>query len=494
MEMLRPRWLRDNAEQEGEALLTEKKHWHDAFTAGPRGLFKLRLHSIGSLFAQSPSLHESSYLDGLRGVACLFVVFHHVTTGFYPWLEMGYGAPDPTLNSGGEPLPNFSLLSLPILRLIHSGGAMVDIFFNISGYVLSLKSVKMARENNIAGLYESLGGSVFRRGPRLYFPMFAVGLFAAIAAQIGLCHPYFYLWRYPVSGSMYWQLKVWFWNSMRSISYWTVGNPWEPVFWTIPVEFRGSILVFVTQMGLARRSPRLRLIFLVAMMLFWMWHQNPSEWMFSAGMVCAELHFWHTPIQPSRTATSTMPDLEPGHKPTQNNRRNLRREAGLSMILVILLYLLSTPDPGHGQTLSYGYQTLTTTLTLPQYRGWAPMSADSFWPCVSAFFLVLLLDFAGSTSYLQQLFCTRLAQWLGKVSFSMYLWHHVVMQMIFSPAAKAVAEYYGILNPWVPSYQSGAIVIGVGLLWFPILAWISEISTRTLDVWGIKLARKMMDW
>jgi hypothetical protein len=218
----------------------------------------------------------------------------------------------------------------------------------------------------------------------------------------------------------------------------------------------------------------------VAMMMFWMWYQNVAEWLFTAGMLCAEVHFWHTPDTIKLAA-----DVP---------RRHVLRELSLSVIFIINLYLLGTPDPGHGQTESPGYTSLTTTFTLPQYRGWAPMSSDSFWPCISAISMVLLLDFAGPASYLQNLFCTSLAQWLGKVSFSMYLWHHFVMQVVYSPLLKVVTDVYGISDPWLPSYQSGAAVIGIGLLWLPVLGCVSEASTRTLDAWGIKLAKMIMRW
>ncbi|KPI42742.1 uncharacterized protein AB675_1717 [Cyphellophora attinorum] len=463
MEMIRPRWLRDAEDAEG-LLTTEKTARHSILNAS-RSLFNFEYSNIKSPFAQPASLHETSYLDGLRGVACLFVVFHHVTTGFYPWLEMGYGAPDGSLNPGGEPLPNHAFLSLPFLRITHAGGAMVGIFFTISGYVLSIKSVKLARADNITSLYESLSGSTFRRGPRLYFPMITASLIAMIAAQLGLCRPYFYLWHYSVADGIFSQLQTWFLINLRSISYYSGGNGWEPVLWTIPVD---------------RPVSKAAVGFPRGMMIFWMWYQNVAEWLFTAGMLCAEVHFWHTSNSIKLAADSP--------------RRHVVREVGLSAIFVVNLYLLGTPDPGHGQTESYGYQSLTTTFTLPQYRGWAPMSSDSFWPCMSAISMVLLLDFAGPASYLQRLFCTGISQWLGKVSFSMYLWHHFVMQVVYSPVLKAVTDVYGISDPWLPSYQSGAAVIGVGLLWLPVLACVSEASTRTLDVWGIKLAKLIMRW
>jgi hypothetical protein len=89
--------------------------------------------------AKPRRLHPTSYLDGLRGVAALFVVFAHYEATYFPFLNPAWHASDD--NTGGVPSRNNHVLQFPILRTIYSSRFMVAIFFVISGHVLSQKAI-----------------------------------------------------------------------------------------------------------------------------------------------------------------------------------------------------------------------------------------------------------------------------------------------------------------------------------------------------------------
>lgn len=69
-------------------------------------------------------------LDGMRGLACLIVVFWHLAVNFFP--AAAWGVPTPT----SEPW-ELALYRSP-LRIILSGGFAVSVFFVLSGYVLTI--------------------------------------------------------------------------------------------------------------------------------------------------------------------------------------------------------------------------------------------------------------------------------------------------------------------------------------------------------------------
>ena len=115
-------------------------------------------------------------LDGIRGIACLFVFnFHLLFT--YTWAcQKGWGVDD----------HNKFLVQLPFLRALYSGHLMVHIFFVLSGYVLSFKPLQFMRSRSYEDLFRSLSSSIFRRAIRLYLPVVLVTFITMLSVQAGL--------------------------------------------------------------------------------------------------------------------------------------------------------------------------------------------------------------------------------------------------------------------------------------------------------------------
>lgn len=104
-------------------------------------------------------LGPTAYLDGMRGLAALFVYFCHYFYQAFTIAE-GYGC--------GE--TNYHILKLPFLRLWYQGPAAVCVFFIISGYALTYKPLKLLRSRSWSDFSTCMSSLVFRRGIRLYLP------------------------------------------------------------------------------------------------------------------------------------------------------------------------------------------------------------------------------------------------------------------------------------------------------------------------------------
>lgn len=487
-------------------------------------------------------LNSTSWLDGLRGVAAFFVAWHHGTVGFYKPIRNGWHA-TPTSNN---------LLSLPILRIFLSGSAMVDIFFVISGYVLSVKAFKLARHGGKhAEIYSSIGSSTFRRGPRLYIPTLSVILLTAIAAQIGITDPLAPLpYRYPASANMFDQLHTWFNASLWYITPWSGYHIFEQNSWTIPYEFKGSLFVFLTCMGLARSGDRFRGIFLWGMLCFWLYFGSWDFYLFNAGMCAADFGCWWNrepervvlpvavetareeyivqdedavkeeqdiadqqssaatkftdlplePMSPSRP--QIQPISIPPPQPQSPRRRNPFLSILYALLLVLILYLLTPPENGEGYATSPGYIWLYN-FTPSWWVGGG--GAGRWWPCLASLFLVLLVEVAGPDSVYQRVLTTRFAQYLGDVSFSLYLCHGPVLHTVVSRVIRWVCEsgVVGLVDwnrAWLTATEPTggwgyvfALFCGALAGW-PVAFYVSEISTRVFDKGGVKLARKMFSW
>jgi hypothetical protein len=172
--------------------------------------FGLRRHLMPMLLAFLPSfvysrnkkprkIFPTSYLDGLRGVAAFFVVIHHYTMAYTATSGIGYGLERPEDPPGSH---NWFWL-LPVIRVVHAGRFMVVIFFVISGYVLSHRSLKLARLGKHLELLESLASSVFRRWLRLHLPVAASCFMGFILARLNWFHYMPKRWEHDPTGKTY---------------------------------------------------------------------------------------------------------------------------------------------------------------------------------------------------------------------------------------------------------------------------------------------------
>ena len=203
-----------------------------------------------------------TYLDGLRGIAAVNVMIMHFFLVLAP--AMVYG------NQTPSHLGNLDLIfSSTPLGLIGAGNFSVCIFFVLSGYVLTQNYFRTRDKNLI------ISGAL-RRYIRLLIPVFAAIMLSFLLSSAGLFRYYSEVVTITANNNPanYW-LTFWTFtpNIVDAIKQATLdsflfgGIDYNPVLWTIKVEFFGSMLVFA--MALLFGSLRQRwIIYLAAAVVF----------------------------------------------------------------------------------------------------------------------------------------------------------------------------------------------------------------------------------
>ncbi|OKL56650.1 hypothetical protein UA08_08230 [Talaromyces atroroseus] len=444
----------------------------------------LQHHITGGEPNKPKKLHDIAALDGLRGWACLLVFnFHFFFT--YTWhTHIGWG-----FNK-----QYFGLHQLPIIHMIFSGHIMVAIFFVISGYVLSYRPLKTIRSGSFDQTFSVLSSATFRRGFRLYIPSI-VGLFCVfIAIRLGLYN--YSRWvvdkgrtvtgtneQHPIIlKSTYIQLWDWYWTLCRLMNFWDWGlfyNNYNPHLWTIPVEFRSSIVLFLVIIGVSRFTTRIRLGLEFAIIWFCMRWGRWDVVLFLSGLVLAEIDLingiWNTNTNTSKPASA--PDLEKsaGTTPIQHFARRCHREIWIG-VFILGLYIGSSPNLGVLHTPGYVWLGKLTPKTYPE--------PHRFPQTIGA---VLIVASINNSKTIQKLFVNPLSQYLGQVSYAFYIVHGPILHGL---------GYTLMHNIWKVTGRETAFQFCFGGLigWsicLPIALWLADIFWRAVDVPSVKFARQL---
>ncbi len=218
--------------------------------------------------ASGRKLRPTAYLDGLRGFAALLVYIHHNVL----WAHASSPIhDDEMLESSFGYKGNFYFATMPFVRNFFTGGhSAVAVFYVISGYVLAAKPLSLILAGDHIRLLDSLASSVFRRWFRLYIPIMATTLFYVTTWHL------FGYWvpNCDQQGSL---VDEW-WNwyvEVKNLSFLFKEGPIWVSFnvhlWSIPLEMRGSIIVFCTVLALFRASHMARHLCMIALMVYFLY-------------------------------------------------------------------------------------------------------------------------------------------------------------------------------------------------------------------------------
>lgn len=420
---------------------------------------------------------KTAWLDGLRGVAAFIVVWHHSSLVYFPWSIHDAWTPDSGL-----------FIQLPIVRLALAGIPAVCVFFVISGYAISLRLLRLSHLGRPTEFADALSSSLFRRHPRLFMPAAFVMLLTALMSYMGAFpteawseHVAIATRTPPRADTLWAQLLDWGRRTsklaypLRDTAHSRDVNPYDPNLWTLPVEFGCSMLVFALLAATYRFRPFVRMGLVSALVLFCLARAEQNVFLFLGGVLLADIRTYL-----SLREEATPPQLPVSSEDAAPTRRcSLAKPVALLAAFATSLYLLSIPQLSKGAATSPGYGTLSSLIPEVYH---STDRADYFWAPLSSFLLVATLDYA---PFLQRIFTSRPAQYLGDISFALYLVHGPLLWSYGAWLAPRLIP----AGEGVSAWRYGGGVVLCYLCFWPVVVWGSDLVMRGVDGRSVAVAR-----
>ena len=390
------------------------------------------------------------YLDGLRGVAALMVVFWHFSATFMPFLN------------AKSLFPKSGLMHVAVnygFSVFYNGNFAVCIFFVLSGYVLTQG---FFRSGNGVELGRKAIGRYVRLAPPIlvgslicavliYFDLYSNGMVHQI---VGSGDADYKLNRGILalnpSGFLYEVL-------IRDFLVNDDAHLLNPAFWTMEIEFRGSLLVFAVAFLVYRAAQALgpaRLRGRISEETFLFLTINLLGLLLVLSTHVRGLYFWNMLIGVAFAAIGPV--------------RSLSRLAWIPL-LALALFL-----GGDNGGLAYGHINPALNLLCP---GNGVQVAH-----VIGASLLLLVILGNET--LQAVLSKSICRFLGRVSFSLYILHGPI---IYALACGLFLKLYSHL-------PFGLLVAGLFVMTVSFALLAASLMSRFIDEPAVKWSRSFGRW
>lgn len=354
---------------------------------------------------------------------------------------------------------------------------MVSVFWVLSGISLSLKPLQLARSQSWDKFFDTMFSSIFRRALRLYMPVYFVQCCVITAACLGLYnHAYALSQAWPFGGTNEGQFKVFDTNREQIQDWlktmWKFANPFRPMrplydvhLWTIPLEFRNSIILFALLVAYSKLKSHIRIGLTIALYAFCVLVEEGDVALFVAGMGLAEF------LLIRDENAKLLPTAE---KHQQVQRRRVK--AAWIGVLYVGLHLLSWP--AHKYETSPGYITMHQ-LFKPIFRS----TELTFQRMGAAIFLLALCGYDS----LRKPFQTELAIYLGKISFPLYIIHGPICHVLGTRLVEFFWTFTG--HDTLARYETG--VIASFLCCAIMVVWLADLLMTAVDTPSVRFGRTL---
>ena len=438
------------------------------------------LYTVSSLLPTTPRSHHeprptgrTAYLDGIRGQAALGVAILHMVLGFFSAANFGYN---------GQPGRDF-IFQMPIVRLLYTG--QPTLFFFISGYVISIGTLKKIRSRSYGRLQLDLSSKIFRRGFRLYIPAVGATILPMVMTYFNLFPgvaqftedlPHFTMNLPAPEPTLARHFIAWFWTIPPLLwtfdwANYSTTSPWAYQLWTVPVEFRCSILVFLLLSAFSRCTTRARLALMSTIALLWLTYEKWDVFLFMAGAIFAEIDL----IKQEFNARLPPPPLNVNSERFHNDNSNTSActTACLWSIIFIALWILSVPA-----------DEIWNTWSFPILEDYAPLTYTSkifrFWDSIGS---VMLLGATTCLPSIQRFFSHPFWLYMGRISFSLYLTHTICLKAIMYPMVPYALAVTG-------GYTQARFTTGVlfcAVVYLLVALWVADMFQRYVEQPSAKL-------
>jgi peptidoglycan/LPS O-acetylase OafA/YrhL len=433
-------------------------------------------------------MHPLAYVTGLRGFCSVMIMIGHTINWRWKWI------PD-------------AVLAIPWLKFpLRGGHTGVTIFFWISGYTTTIKLCTLMQTRKTQSFHDNLASGIFRRYFRLFLPILPITLLSGILAQTSVAI-------IPHGRADVMKVNI-FWWWIKDAGH--ILNPYLHVrgqpgagtgskllfqTWSLVTEFRSSMILYVFCAGTSKLSTRHRKVLIWMAILgamawdsYWssmaflgMWF---AECRVERGIIRASKHMMlplkegekavlSTPHdqrlgQPSLPAISPHALIAPGPQKARNSGFNLSRPVTFGVIkkgALILMFLYSfvvLKNPLDTENLTLFPHNYLNML-VPDY--WSKDSRMYMHLSIGAFMMLLPLDLLPE---LQQPLLTPFAQYLGELSFGMYVVHLTVKWCFWDD------RYLKWLKSVFPNKDPTED------FWMIVLGWLVMLA---IDLWASELFR-----
>ncbi|AEO66401.1 60c497f8-16fd-4311-847e-1e5223ffc4fe [Thermothielavioides terrestris] len=431
--------------------------------------------STGSLEGAKPP-RPTAYLDGLRGFAAFLVYIHHHQLWAHSSrqrviLENAWGW-------DGE----YHLATFHGIRNFFIGGHIaVAVFFVISGYVLSVKPLSLIHAGEHLKLFDNLASAFFRRWFRLYIPLIITTLVYVTSWHL------FGIWNAACEPKQTIGEELWNWYvQFKNFSFlFKEGWPWVDYnahLWSIPLEMRGSLIIFTACIALSRATTKARLLCLLALVFYFLYVVD--------GYYCAYF-----------VAGMLQCDLDLLAKSDGYFPRFLRRLEPYKTVIYYHLFFI-------GMYLGGVPAETTKFERLQESPGWQWLSYlkpqavfDYKW-----FYLFfggnIMVACAPRIGWLKRFFESRFCQFLGRIAFALYLVHGPILYTLGDRVYYAVGfvreanDGHEKVAHWAnlfPLPKTGPLGLEIAFLLpniilLPLTLWTAEFVTRMVDEPAVKFS------
>lgn len=370
--------------------------------------------------------HRLAHFDGLRGVAACMVFFSHLLCAFYPATDTGLLSMAHT--SGGIEI---WMRNTP-LNILFNGELAVSVFFIISGFVLSHHYFSDPDKKKVIA-------NAVKRYPRLMILVWASVLVSFLLQQLSL---------YNTSETASLTRSLWlhdlfstqqtFTGLIKNIGYeqflaHNTPTPLNPVLWTISTELKGSLMVFFILLIAPKNKWRYAIY-----AAFLLYYFKGYFMLFVCGIVLADL--------------------------SNAGLQHLKISWPLSVLLVLTSVVFGSYKSGTDFILWQWIEPLHN-ITKPNFIG-----------AVSLFILVCF------NSNIQEGLTKKPGQWLGRISYALYLFHLLIICAIICPLFNIV--YYPAGNYHIAALSAVACAI-------PLTFIICRYVFTPIDEWSVSLSNKL---